>query len=200
MRFLKPIVFSVSLLPALLLAVAAFQGRLGVNPVETINHVSGEWALRFLCITLAVTPLRKLTGWAFVMPLRRMLGLYSFFYAVIHVSTYLVFDLNLNLLALGRAIIKHNYILLGMAAFIILAALAATSTNGMIRRLGGARWRALHRLVYAAGLLAVLHFYWFKLGKNDTGEALIYGVILGVLLGYRVLDHFGKAPRLKRRR
>jgi len=200
MRLLKPVVFIASLFPLATLVLAGVQGHLGANPIERINHATGEWALRFLCITLAVTPLRKITGWAFVMPLRRMLGLYAFFYAFIHVATYVVFDLNLSVMALWVAIMKHTYIVLGLAAFLILIALAITSTNKMIKRLGGARWRALHKLVYAAGILAVLHFYWFKLGKNDTGEAMVYGGIIAALLAYRVLDYFGKAPRLKRRK
>lgn len=198
-RWLKPAVFILCLLPLAQLIYLGSMARLGVNPVEFVLRDLGEWALKFLLITLAVTPVRKITGWAWLMPLRRMLGLYAFFYAVLHLLVFFGADLSFDVAALWREILRRPYITVGMLALLVMLPLAITSTNGMIKRLGGARWRRLHQLVYVAGILGVLHFYWMKSSKNLTTEPLIYAAILVLLLGYRVADHYGYAPRLKRR-
>lgn len=183
-RVIKPAVFTLALIPFALLLWNATQGRLGANPIEAITHNTGDWALRFLLITLAVTPLRRLSGWHALIRLRRMLGLFAFFYALLHLSTWLVLDQFFDLQAMIDDIIDRPYITVGMASFVILAVLAATSTNGMIKRLGGRAWRRLHRLVYVAAVGGVLHYLW--LVKADIREPVIYGSILFVLLAYRL--------------
>jgi len=194
----KPVVFILCLLPLAGIGYELFFVY-HANPVEFVLRELGEWALRFLLITLAVTPLRKLMGWAWIVPLRRMLGLYAFFYALLHLLVFFVADLNYSFARLWEEILKRPYITVGMAAFLLMVPLAVTSTNKMIKRLGGERWRALHRLIYASGALAVLHFYWLKASKANVSEPLIYAAILAVLLGYRMADRYGYAPRLKRR-
>lgn len=198
-RWLKPTLFVVCLLPLAQLIYLGSVARLGVNPVEYVLRDLGDWALKFLLFTLAITPLRKFTGWAWLMPLRRMMGLYVFFYAVLHLLVFFGADLSFDVAALWREVVRRPYITVGMLALLIMLPLAVTSTDGMIKRLGGQNWRRLHRLAYAAGILGVLHFYWMRSSKNLTTEPLIYGVILAVLLGYRVADHYGHAPRLKRK-
>lgn len=183
-RWLKPAVFAVSLLPLAWLVWQALFGYLGVNPIETLNRTLGDWALRFVLIALAVTPLRKITGWAPLARLRRMLGLFAFFYVCLHLSSYLGLDLFFDWQALGKDILKRRYITLGMIAFVLLLPLAATSTDGMIRRLGGRRWRRLHMLVFPIAMLGVTH-YWLMV-KADIRQPALYAVLLSVLLGYRV--------------
>jgi Predicted membrane protein len=182
--WLKPAVFAACLLPLLWLAWRAGFGSLGVNAVETVNRHLGDWALRFLLIALAVTPLRRITGWAPLARLRRMLGLFAFFYVFLHLASYVGLDLFFDWQALWQDVLKRRYITLGMLAFVLLIPLAATSTGGMVRRLGGRRWRALHRLVHPAAILGVAHF-WLMV-KADIREPLLYAAILAVLLGYRV--------------
>ncbi len=184
-NLLKPAVFTLSLLPLAWLVWQALFGYLGVNPVETVNRFLGDWALRFLLIALAVTPVRKVTGWTRLGRLRRMLGLYAFFYASLHLASYVGLDLFFDWQALWKDVVKRRYITLGMTAFVLLIPLAVTSTNAMIRRLGGRRWQALHRVVYVIGVLAVAH-YWMMV-KADIREPAVYAAVLGVLLGYRVL-------------
>lgn len=179
-RWRKPLVFILCLLPL----AALFWLEWGANPVETLTHHTGRWALRFLLMTLAITPLRRLSGWNGLQRYRRMLGLFAFFYALLHFGVYLVFDQFFDLRAIAEDVVKRPYITVGFAAFVLLIPLAVTSTNGMIRRLGGRRWRRLHRLVYAIGILGVLHYLW--LVKADLEQPLIYAVILGALLGYRL--------------
>lgn len=181
---LKPVVFIACLGPLAWLVWQALFGYLGVNPIETLNRFLGDWALRFLLIALAVTPLRQITGWTQLATLRRMLGLFAFFYVCLHLSSYVGLDLFFDWRALGRDILKRNYITLGMTAFMLLAPLALTSTNAMIRRLGGRRWRLLHKLVYPAGILAVMH-YWMMV-KADIRQPMLYAAVLAVLLGYRL--------------
>lgn len=176
-------VFAASLLPVAWLAWQALYGSLGVNPVETLNRFTGDWALRFLLIALAVTPVRRITGWPALARLRRMLGLFAFFYVCLHLSSYIGVDLYFDWAALWRDVLKRRYITLGMLAFVLLLPLALTSTNAMIRRLGGRRWQALHRSVYAIGVLGVAHFW--MMVKADIREPLLYAVILALLLGYR---------------
>ncbi len=183
-RRLKPAVFLTCLVPVAWLAYRAFTGDLGANPIETLSRYTGDWTLRFLLIALAVTPARHLSGWAGVMRLRRMLGLFAFFYACLHFLTYLVLDQFFHWPSIVEDIGERPYITVGFTAFVLLIPLAATSTNTMVRRLGGRRWQALHRAVYAIGVLGVLHFLW--LVKADNREPLIYAFFLALLLGYRL--------------
>ena len=185
-RYAKPVVFLVSLVPLALLARAAFfdVDALGANPIEAINRELGDWALRFLLLTLAVTPLRQLTGRHELVRLRRMLGLFAFFYATLHVASYAGLDQQFNWDEIVKDIIKRPFITVGFVSFVLLLPLAATSTNAMVRRLGGRRWRNLHRLVYVIGAGAVLHFFWMV--KSDIREPLVYAVLLALLLGYRL--------------
>lgn len=196
-RWLEPSVFLLGLLPAVVLLLDALSGGLGANPVEAITHRTGDWALRFLLITLAVTPLRQLTGWTWPGPLRRMLGLYAFFYATLHFLTYLVLDQFFDLTAIVEDIAKRPYITVGFTAFVLLIPLAVTSTNAMVRRLGGKRWKRLHRLVYLIGILGVVHYLW--LVKADLREPLIYAAVLAVLLGARLVGRVRGSSRVPAR-
>jgi sulfoxide reductase heme-binding subunit YedZ len=181
----KPLVFLACLAPFALVIGDLFgiTGSLGANPVEEILDRFGNWGLRFVMITLAVTPLRQLTGWNWLARFRRMLGLFTFFYVLMHFLTWLVIDQGLLLPAIAEDIVKRPFITIGMAALLLLLALAVTSTNGMRRRLGR-RWQKLHNAVYVIGILGVWHFWWQV--KLDTAEPLIYAIILAVLLGWRV--------------
>lgn len=181
----KPIVFLVCLLPALLVVADAFEltGGLGANPIEEILDRFGNWALRFIMITLAVTPLRRLTGWNWLARFRRMLGLFTFFYVLMHFLTWLILDQGILLSAILEDLTERPFITIGFAALLLLTALAATSTNAMRRRLGR-RWQTLHNAVYVIALLGVWHFWWQV--KKDFTEPLIYAVILTVLLGFRI--------------
>lgn len=181
--WIKLLVFLLSLLPAAGLAAGLFTGGLGANPVEAITHSTGEWALRLLLLTLAVTPLRRLTGYGSLIRLRRMLGLFAFFYAALHLSTYVALDQFFDAAAIVKDVVKRPYITAGFLGFVLMAPLAATSTAGMIRRLGGRRWQQLHRLVYPCAIAAVVHFLW--LVKADLTEPLLYAGVLTALLGYR---------------
>jgi methionine sulfoxide reductase heme-binding subunit len=184
MRFSKLIVFALALCPALWLLFRALTGRLGVNPIEDLTLTTGIWALRLLLLTLAITPIRRVTGWNEVIRYRRMLGLFAFFYACIHLSIYLVLDQGLAFGFILGDIAKRRYITAGMVAFTCMVPLAITSTKGWIRRLGR-RWQLLHRLIYVSGLAACLHFVWKV--KVAIGEPVYYAAILLVLLGFRVL-------------
>lgn len=178
----KPLVFCVSLLPLAWLCWLAWQDQLGANPVETLSHRTGDWSLRFLLLTLAVTPLRRLSGWNWLLKFRRMLGLFAFFYVCLHLGVYLIFDQFFDPSAILEDIAKRPYITVGFAGFLLLIPLAATSTNGMIKRLGR-NWQRLHRLVYLIGMLGVVHYWW--LVKADISEPLLYAGLLTILLGYR---------------
>jgi sulfoxide reductase heme-binding subunit YedZ len=179
----KPLVFSASLLPLAWLFWLGWSDQLGANPVETLSHRTGDWSLRFLLLTLAVTPLRRLTGWNGLQRFRRMLGLFAFFHVCLHFGVYLIFDQFFDLSAIIADVAKRPYITVGFAAFLLLIPLAATSTNRMIKRLGQ-NWQRLHRLVYLIAILGVLHYLW--LVKADLREPLMYAGILAVLLGYRL--------------
>lgn len=179
----KAILFAACLVPFALYVHRWFGDDLGANPIEAITRASGDWTLRFLLITLAVTPLRRLTGVNWLLRFRRMLGLFAFFYACLHFTTYIWLDQFFDLHAIARDVMKRPFITVGFSAFVLLVPLAATSTNYAIRRLGGRRWQALHRSVYAIGILAVVHYWW--LVKADILEPLIYGLILAALLGLR---------------
>jgi sulfoxide reductase heme-binding subunit YedZ len=183
-RFGKPIVFVIALAPFGGLVFRGFTGRLSVNPIEDITLTTGIWALRLLLVTLAITPLRRLTGWNPVIQYRRMLGLFAFFYASAHLLTYLVLDQGLAFEFILPDIVKRPYITVGMTAFLLMVPLALTSTKGWIRRLGR-KWQLLHRLVYLSGILACLHFIWKV--KVVIGEPVYYAAILATLLGFRVL-------------
>lgn len=187
----KPLVFLISLLPLALVVGDAFEitGQLGANPVEEIQDRFGNWALRFILITLAVTPLRRLTSWNWLLRFRRMLGLFAFFYTLMHFLTWFVLDQGMLLPAIVEDIAKRPFITIGFAAFLLLLALAATSTNGMRRRLGR-RWQTLHNAVYAAAILGVWHYWWQV--KQDIAEPLVYALILTVLLGYRLVRRISR--------
>jgi len=182
-RILKAVLFVLAAVPAVWLGVDALRGNLTADPIEEITHRTGWWALTLLMVTLAVTPVRRLTGWNPLVKVRRMLGLWAFCYAALHLLTYVVLDLFFAFDIFLEDVMERPYITLGLAAFVILLALAFTSTKGWIRRLGK-HWQRLHRLVYAAAILGVIHFYWQV--KADTREPLIYAAILGVLLLLRV--------------
>jgi sulfoxide reductase heme-binding subunit YedZ len=179
----KPLVFSACLLPLAWLFWLGWSDQLGANPVETLSHRTGDWSLRFLLLTLAVTPLRRLTGWNGLQRFRRMLGLFAFFHVCLHFGVYLIFDQFFDLSAIIADVAKRPYITVGFTAFLLLIPLAATSTNRMIKRLGR-NWQRLHRLVYLIAILGVLHYLW--LVKADLREPLMYAGILAVLLGYRL--------------
>ena len=179
---IKPILFTVCLVPFIALVIGAVNNTLGTNPVETMTHETGEWTLRFLLLTLMITPLRRLSGKSWLIKLRRMLGLYAFFYACLHFITYIWFDHYFDWVEIIKDIPKRPFITVGFSAFVLLIPLAVTSNNKMMRRLKK-NWVKLHRLVYVIAVLGVLHFLW--LVKADTLEPLIYASILLVLLGYR---------------
>lgn len=189
---LKVLVFGIALIPLAHLAVglALLPEWLGANPAEFINRATGDWTLRFLLLTLAVTPLRKLTGWHPLARLRRMLGLYAFFYGVLHLSSYVSFDHAFDVLEIVKDIGKRPFITVGFATLMLMLPLATTSTDAMVRRLGGKRWLALHRLVYLVAPLGVLHFWWMV--KKDVTEPAIYAGVLALLLGYRLVSRLGK--------
>lgn len=201
-KFSKPIVFAACLGPLAWLTWAAFvggfgsSGPLGANPIEYINRFLGEWAIRFLLLALAITPIRGVTGWSGVMRFRRMIGLYAFFYVCLHLSSYIGLDQFFDWREIWNDIVKRNYITVGMAAFILLVPLAATSTNAMIKRLGGKRWSKLHKLVYVADILACFHFYMMR--KGTQLEPIIYAGVCAVLLGYRLTQHLKKKVRAKK--
>ena len=195
---LKPAVFMLCLLPLAELLYRAAAGGLGVNPIETIIRTNGDWALRLLLITLAVTPVRRFTGWNAIVRLRRMLGLFAFFYGTLHAAAYLALDQFFDWPAVLADLLKRPYITVGMATYLALVPLALTSTDRMIRQLGGRRWRRLHRLVYPAALGGVIHFY--MLVKADVREPLLYGLIWLALMALRLPRPQTQRRRVKRDR
>jgi methionine sulfoxide reductase heme-binding subunit len=182
---LKRLLFVLCLVPPVRLAWGAWHDALGANPIEFIQRSLGDWTLNFLLITLTVSPLRKLAGWHWLLRLRRMLGLYAFCYALLHLVSYLWLDQFFDWQAIGKDILKRPFITVGMSAFMLLLPLAATSSNAMIRRLGGRRWQQLHRSVYAIATLGVVHYWW--LVKRDITLPALYAALLGLLLGIRAL-------------
>lgn len=185
--WVKPLVFVLCLCPCAWLLYAAFADALGANPAEALLRSTGDWTLRFLCMVLAITPARQVLNLPVLARFRRMLGLYVFFYACLHLLCYAWFDMGLDGADIVADIPKRPFILVGFVAWIILLALAATSPKWVVRALGGKRWQWLHRGVYAVAPLALLHFFWMRAGKNNFAEVAIYAVILAVLLGYRGL-------------
>jgi len=193
---IKVVVFVLALLPFLRIVVSIFTDQLGANPIEFITRNTGDWTLYFLCITLAVTPLRRWTKWNWLIRLRRMLGLFAFFYAVLHFTTFLWFDHFFDLGEMLKDVVRRPFIAVGFAAFLLLIPLAVTSTNAMVKRLGGKRWMWLHRLIYVIALLGILHYWWMKAGKNDLEQPIIFGGIVLILLGLRVVWALKKSRSL----
>ena len=185
-KAVKPLVFLLALAPFLWLFYGAYADLLGANPAEKLIRSTGDWTLRFLCITLAVTPLRQTLGLNALARLRRMLGLFTFFYGVLHFLGFAWLDMGFDLDAIMKDIPKRPFILVGTAALLTMVPLAATSFNRAIKALGAARWQLLHKLVYATALLGLLHFFWMRASKQNFGEWSIYAAIMAVLLGWRV--------------
>jgi sulfoxide reductase heme-binding subunit YedZ len=190
-RVVKPVLYIAAVLPFAWLVVALVTGLVMGDEVKFMQHVTGDTALTCLMLSLSVTPLRRLTGWNELIKVRRLIGLTAFWYACLHLSTYLVFDQSLSIDEIAKDIVKHPWVLVGFTAFLCLVPLAITSTTGWVRRLGGKRWQRLHRLVYVAASAGVLHYFW--LVKKDIRAPLVYGVILLVLLGSRVWFRRGTA-------
>ena len=194
-RAAKPVLFALALLPLAWLFYAATADQLGANPAEALIRSLGDWTLRFLCLALAITPLRVLTHTPALARFRRMVGLWVFFYAVLHLLAYAVFDMELDVGEMLLDVVKRPFILVGTLALLLLALLAATSFNRAMRWLGGARWRNLHRSVYVVAALSLLHFFWMRAGKNDFAEVAVYAAILALLLGWRVQQALKKRQR-----
>lgn len=188
----KPVLFLLCLLPFAWLVFGAFTDRLGANPAEYLVRANGDWTLRFLCIVLAVTPLRVMTKLNALARFRRMLGLFAYFYVVLHLLSYAWFDMGFEVTEIAKDIAKRPFILVGFTAFVLLTPLAATSFNRAIKALGAKRWQWLHRLVYAIAGLGLLHFFWMRAGKNDFNEVFVYAAIIAVLLAWRVWNFAGK--------
>ena len=190
-KWAKPILFLGGLAPFGFLVIRTYNGQLGANPVEFLQHFTGDWTLRFLLITLAVTPLRKILNFPDLIRFRRMLGLFAFTYVCLHFFTYIGPDQSFDLVAMWKDVAKRPFITVGFFGFVLLIPLAITSTKGWIRRLGGKNWRALHRLIYVTALCSVVHYYW--LVKSDHRRPLLYAVILALLLLYRLVTSLIKS-------
>lgn len=198
MKWFKLALFPLCLAPLALLVVDAYRDNLGANPIEVITHSTGTWTLVFLLITLGITPLRRLTGVNALIKLRRMLGLFAFFYACLHFVTYFWLDQFFDWPGIVKDVIKRPFITVGFTSFLLLLPLALTSTNAMMKRLGGRRWQWLHRLVYVIAIGGVVHYLW--LVKKDLTQPLIYAAVLGLLLGYRIFHRWrSSAVRAKPR-
>ena len=195
----KPLLFALALVPFGLLLYGAIANTLGANPAEALIRGTGDWVLRGLCLTLAITPLREISGWSALARMRRMVGNFTFFYGVLHFLSYAWLDMGLDLAAIIKDIPKRPFVLVGTLALLLMAPLAATSFNRVIKAMGAARWKRLHRAVYAIVLLGLLHFFWMRAGKNDFGEWAIYAVIVAVLLGWRVWKAAQRRTALRRR-
>lgn len=195
-KFAKPIAFVLGLLPFIWLLTAAVMNWLGANPAEALERSSGDWTLRMLCVVLAITPLRTIAKLPSLAKFRRMAGLFVYFYAVLHLLAYSWFDMGFDVAEIVKDIIKRPFILVGFIAVVLLTPLALTSFNRAIKALGGKRWQLLHKLVYVVAILAVVHFFWMRAGKNNFAEVAVYAAILGSLLGWRVAQAIKKI-RLK---
>ena len=183
----KPVLFAASLLPFAWLLYGAIANTLGANPAEALIRATGDWTLRFLCLTLAITPLRQWLAQPGLARFRRMVGLFTFFYGVLHFLSYAWLDMGFDPAAIALDIPKRPFALVGFTALLLMVPLAATSFNRAIKALGAARWQMLHRLVYATALLAILHFFWMRAAKNNFAEVAVYAGVLAVLLGWRLL-------------
>ena len=188
----KPVLGLLALLPLAWLVYATANDLLGANPAQALVRATGDWAIRALCLVLAVTPLRVSTGWSALARFRRMFGLFVYFYVVLHLLSYSWFDMSFDLEDIARDIPKRPFILVGFSAFVLLTPLAATSFNRAIKSLGVRRWQALHRSVYVVAGLAILHFFWMRAAKNNFAEVALYAVILGSLLGWRARNYMKK--------
>lgn len=188
----KPLLFGLCLLPLAWLFYGAATNGLGANPQEALIRATGDWTLRFLCIVLAVTPLRVVSGTPALARFRRMLGLFVYFYAVVHLLSYSGFDMGFDVPEIVADIVKRPFILVGFSAWLLLTPLALTSFNRAIKALGAKRWQWLHKLVYGVAGLAVLHFFWMRAGKNNFAEVFVYAGILGALLGWRFWQFLSK--------
>lgn len=192
----KPFLFALCMLPLVWLFYSAWTNTLGANPAEALIRATGDWTLRFICIALAITPLRTISNMPALARFRRMLGLFVYFYVVAHLVSYSWFDMSFNVTDIANDIIKRPFILVGFSAFLLLTPLAATSFNAAIKAIGAKRWQTLHKLVYIVAGLGLLHFFWMRAGKNNFAEVFVYAAIIGLLLGWRV-QHFFKKKRLK---
>ncbi len=195
--WVKPLLWLLCAVPLLVLLIKGFTGHLGANPAEKLIRETGEWALRWLWLTLAISPLREAASLPTLMRYRRALGVTTFVYALLHFLAYAWLDKGLVIDDIVKDVIKRNFILVGVVALALMTPMALTSFNAAIRKLGGRRWQALHKLVYAVALLGLLHFYWKKAAKNDVGEVMVYAVILAVLLGWRAMRKGGVMGMLK---
>ena len=184
-RTIKALAFCLALLPLARLVAGFFLDKLGANPIELITRSTGTWTLSFLLITLGVTPLRRMTGWHWLLRLRRMLGLFAFFYACLHFTTYIWFDQFFDWPAIWKDILKRKFIWIGFTAFVLLIPLALTSTNAAVKKLGAPAWQRLHRLVYVIAICGVIHYWW--LVKKDVTQPMIYAGVLAFLLGFRIV-------------
>ena len=188
----KPMLFVLCLLPFAWLFYSALTNQLGANPQEYLIRATGDWTLRFVCIVLAITPLRTITNTPQLARFRRMLGLFVYFYVVIHLLSYSWFDMGFDVTDIAKDIAKRPFILVGFLAFLLLTPLAATSFNAAIKAMGAKRWQLLHKLVYVIAGLGVLHFFWMRSGKNDFAEVFVYAAIIAVLLGWRLRQYLAK--------
>ena len=193
----KPLLWCLCALPLVLLMIKGFAGQLGANPAEKLIRGTGEWTLRWLWLTLAISPLRELASLPTLVRYRRALGVTTFIYALLHFLAYAWLDKGLVIDDIVKDVIKRNFILVGVVALVLMTPLALTSFNAAIRKLGGRRWQALHKLVYAVALLGLLHFYWKKAAKNDVSEVVVYALVLAVLLGWRAMRKGGVMGMLK---
>jgi len=194
-KWSKPVVFLLCLLPLAALGSRALHGELTANPIEFITHATGDWTLRFLVITLCITPFRKILHFPELIRFRRLLGLFAFFYACLHFTTYIWLDKFFDLSEMWKDIAKRKYITVGFTAFLLLIPLAVTSTSASIRRLGGKRWQRLHRLIYFSAALGVIHYYW--LVKSAVIRPLTYGAIVAILLLWRLFSSLAKKTQLR---
>jgi methionine sulfoxide reductase heme-binding subunit len=192
-KWTKVVVFLICLVPLGILIREAFTGGLGANPTQFLEHATGDWTLRFVAITLAVTPLRKILRQPQLIRFRRMLGLFAFFYGCCHFAIYLTFDQIFDLHGIWADVLKRRYITVGFTGFVLMIPLALTSTAGWIRRMGGRRWAILHRAIYLTAIAGGIHYYW--LVKSDVHLPLEYAAVMAVLLGWRVFDHYAKPRR-----
>jgi methionine sulfoxide reductase heme-binding subunit len=194
----KPTLFAICLLPFTWLFYSALTNQLGANPQEALIRATGDWTLRFLCIVLAVTPLRTIAKLPTLARFRRMLGLFVYFYVVVHLLSYSWFDMGFDVADIAKDIAKRPFILVGFSGFVLLTPLAATSFNAAIKALGAKRWQQLHKLVYVIAGLGLLHFFWMRAAKNNFAEVFVYAAIVAVLLGWRVAQYL-KTKRLQPR-
>jgi methionine sulfoxide reductase heme-binding subunit len=192
----RPVVFLLALLPFAWLLFGAITDNLGANPAEYLSRSTGDWTLRFLCLTLAVTPLRVIGGTPALARFRRMLGLFVYFYVVLHFLAYAWFDMGFDAAETAKDIAKRPFILVGFTSFLLLTPLAATSFNRAVKALGPARWQALHKLVYVIAGLGILHFFWMRAGKRNFAEVAVYAAIIAALLGWRLAQYLKNNKRL----